>query len=278
MIMEKVVLFYKKDAKIAPAAKIIASVLKKKCKVTLLESHAKLKGKYDLMVAVGGDGTILRGARAAAPYGIPILGVNLGKIGFLSEIRPKEISSAISRILSGSYRFDERMMLKAEIFRRNKRIARTVALNDIVISKSGIARLIKFSVFVDGELMRQHNADGIIISTPTGSTAYNVSVGGPIVYPIYPMFIISAICPHSMSDRPLVIPARRDLELVEVKVKILQTPGEGGEVILTADGQEAIHLKADDEIVFKEAPNKTKFIRLRKYDFFRVLREKLNWN
>jgi NAD+ kinase len=277
MTMEKVVLFYKKDAKITPAAKIIEKVLKKKCKVTLLESHSKLKGKYDLMVAVGGDGTILRGARAAAPYGIPILGVNLGKIGFLSEIRPKEISSAISRILSGSYRFDERMMLKAEIYRGNKRIARTVALNDIVISKSGIARLVKFSVFVDGELMRQHNADGIIISTPTGSTAYNVSVGGPIVYPIYPMFIISAICPHSMSDRPLVIPARRDLELVEVKVKILQTPGEGGEVLLTADGQEVIPLKAEDEIVFKEAPYKTKFIRIKRYNFFKVLREKLNW-
>jgi NAD+ kinase len=275
--MERVVLFHKKDPKIAQAAKIIEKVLKKKYKVTLLESHLKLNGKYDLMVAVGGDGTILRGARAAASLDIPILGVNLGKIGFLSEIRPNEISSATSKILSGNYKIDERMMLKAEIFRGSKRVAKTVALNDIVISKSGIARLVKFSVFVDGELMRQHNADGIIISTPTGSTAYNVSVGGPIVYPIYPMFIISAICPHSMSDRPLVIPARRDLRLIEVKIKILQTPGEGGKVLLTSDGQEVIPLKADDEIVFREAPFKTKFIRLKRYDFFKVVREKLNW-
>lgn len=275
--MEKVVLFYKKEAKITLAAKKIERALKKKYKVALLESHSKLKGKYDLMVAVGGDGTILRGARAAASLGIPILGVNLGKIGFLSEIKPNEISSAISKIFSGSYKIDERMMLKAEIFRGSKRVAKTTALNDIVISKSGIARLIKFSVFVDGELMRQHNADGIIISTPTGSTAYNVSVGGPIVYPIYPMFIISAICPHSMSDRPLVIPARRDLRLIEVKIKILQTPGEGGKVLLTSDGQEVIPLKADDEITFREAPFKTKFIRLKRYDFFKVVREKLNW-
>jgi NAD+ kinase len=275
--MEKVVLFYKKDPKIALAAKTIEKALKKKCKVTLLESHLKLKGKYDLMVAIGGDGTILRGARAAASLDIPILGVNLGKIGFLSEIKPNEINSAVSKIFSGSYKIDERMMLKADIFRGAKRIAGTVALNDIVISKSGIARLVKFSVFVDGELMRQHNADGIIISTPTGSTAYNVSVGGPIVYPIYPMFIISAICPHSMSDRPLVIPARRDLRLIEVKIKILQTPGEGGKVLLTSDGQEVIPLKVDDEIIFREAPFKTKFIRLKRYDFFRVVREKLNW-
>jgi NAD+ kinase len=275
--MEKVVLFYKRDKKITAAARTIQKILKKKFKVTLLESHSKLKRKYDLMVAVGGDGTILKGARAASPSGIPILGVNLGKIGFLSEIRLNETAAAISKILSGSYKMDERMMIKAEIFRGGRKIGSTAALNDIVISKSGIARLIRFSVSIDGELMRQHNADGVIISTPTGSTAYNVSVGGPIVYPIYPMFIISAICPHSMSDRPLVIPARRDLQLVEIKVRILQTPGEGGGVLLTADGQEVIPLKAEDEIVLREAPFKTKFIRLKRYNFFKVLRKKLNW-
>ncbi len=230
-----------------------------------------------MIIAVGGDGPILRLARSASPSGIPILRVTLGKIGFLSEVRLKETASAISKILSGNYKMDERMMIRAEIFRGGRKIGSAVALNDVVISKSGIARLIEFSVFIDGELMRQHNADGIIISTPTGSTAYNVSVGGPIVYPIYPMFIISAICPHSMSDRPLVIPARRDLELVEVKVKILKTPGEGGKVLLTADGQDVIPLKADDEIVLKEAPFKTKFIRLKRYNFFKVLRKKLNW-
>jgi NAD+ kinase len=169
------------------------------------------------------------------------------------------------------------MMIRAEIVRGGRRIGSAAALNDVVISKSGIARLIKFSVFVDGELMREHNADGIIVATPTGSTAYNVSVGGPIVYPIYPMFIVSAICPHSMSDRPLVIPARKDLELMEIRIKLLKTPGEGGGVLLTADGQEVIPLKAGDEIVFREAPFKAKFVRLKRYDFFKVLREKLNW-
>lgn len=275
--MEKVVLFYKKDPKITAATITIQKALRKRYKVTLMESHLKCKGKYDLMVAVGGDGTILRGARTASPAGIPILGVNLGRIGFLSEIKLNGINVAISKVFSGRYKLDERMMLKAEIFRGKKRIASTAALNDIVISKSGIARLVKFSVFVDGELMRQHNADGIIVSTPTGSTAYNVSVGGPIVYPIYPMFIVSAICPHSMSDRPLVIPARRDLQLVEIKIKILQTPGEGGQVLLTSDGQEVVPLKAEDEIIIKEAPFKAKFIRLKGYNFFKVLREKLNW-
>lgn len=276
--MGKAVLFYKKgDKKIVGAARTIEKELRSKCRVTLLESHSKLKGKYDLMIAVGGDGTILRGARAAAASGIPILGVNLGKIGFLSEIKLNEVNSAVSKIISGKYEMDERMMIKADIYRGKKKIAETIALNDIVISKSGIARLIKFSMSVDGEMVRDHNADGIIISTPTGSTAYNLSVGGPIVYPIHPMFIISAICPYNMSDRALVIAARRDLRLVEISVVINATPGQGGKVLMTADGQQVIPLKAKDEIIFKEAPFKTKFIRLRKYNFFRVLREKLSW-
>lgn len=276
--MEKVVLFYKKDKKIANAARSIYKILAQKYKVKLHESHSKLTGDYGLMVAVGGDGTILRGARAASPKGIPILGVNLGKIGFLSEIKLNEIRSAMAKIISGDYKYDERMMIKADIIRKGRSIASSTALNDIVISKSGIARLIKFSVLVDGEVVREHNADGIILSTPTGSTAYNVSVGGPIVYPIYPMFIISAICPHSMSDRPLVVPARRDRELVEIKVLIKETPGEGGGVLLTADGQQVFPLKAGDEIAFSEAPFKTKFIRLKRYNFFRVLKEKLKWS
>jgi len=275
--MEKAVLFYKKDNKVTAAANAIAKVLKRKYKVTLLESQMKLKGHYDLMVAVGGDGTILRGSRMAGPAGIPILGVNLGRIGFLSEIRQDEIAAAFKKIISGHYELDERMMIKADILRHGKKIAETSALNDIVISKSGIARLIEFTIFVDGELIREHTADGIIISTPTGSTAYNVSVGGPIVYPIYPMFIVSAICPHSMSDRPLVIAARRDKKLVEIKVQINKMPGAGGGVLLTADGQELFKLRTNDEIVLREAPFKTKFIRLKKYHFFRVVREKLNW-
>jgi len=277
--MYKVVLFYKKqDKNIASAAKKIQNILRGKCSVVLLESQSRLNGRFDLMIAVGGDGTILRGARAASPYGIPILGVNLGKIGFLSEIRLNEVGSSVSKVLKGNYELDERMMIRAEIFRKKRKIASMAALNDIVISKSGIARLIKFTMSVDGEVVRDHNADGIIISTPTGSTAYNLSVGGPIVYPIHPMFIISAICPYNMSDRSLVIAARRDLRLVEISIRINKTQGEGGGVLMTADGQEVVQLKSDDEIVFREAPYKTKFIRLKKYHFFRVLKEKLNWN
>jgi len=276
--MEHVVLFYKKEKKIIGAAKAAAKILKRKCIVTMHESTKKLTKKYDMMVAVGGDGTILRGARNAAKLGIPIIGINLGKIGFLSEIKQKEAASAISRVLSGKYEIDERMMVRAQIFRGKKKIGDTIALNDIVISKSGIARLIKFTMSVDGEMVRDHNADGVIISTPTGSTAYNLSVGGPIVYPIHPMFIISTICPYNMSDRSLVIAARRDLRLVELSIKINSTPGQGGGVLLTSDGQDVFRLKAGDEVMFTEAPYKTKFIRLKKYHFFRVLREKLNWN
>jgi len=276
--MEKAVLFYKKTPIITKEAMKIYGLLKKCYRVDLLESKAKIRGTYDLMVALGGDGTILRGARVAAPKGIPILGVNLGKKGFLSEIHPRGISSAISKVLRYDYDLDERMMVCAELRRGSRKIAESLALNDFVISKSGIARLIKFTVYVDNEPVRQHNADGIIISTPTGSTAYNVSAGGPLVYPMHPMFIITAICPHSMSDRPIVIAARRDRDLVEVKVTIDEMPGEKGGVLLTADGQDFIELKKGDEIVFRESPYMTKFIRLKRFNFFRVLREKMNWS
>lgn len=276
--MQRVVIFYKKeDNRTAAAASRVRSLIKRKCSVRMLESSSRLQGQYDLMIAVGGDGTILRAARVAAPLGLPILGVNLGKIGFLSEIKLGDVRRAFAKILSQDYEVDERMMIEAKVVRRGRKIAVASALNDMVISKNGIARLIGFSVHLDGEKIRDHTADGLIVSTPTGSTAYNVSVGGPIVYPIYPMFIISAICPHSMSDRPLVIPARHDLELVRVTVKILKMPGQGGEVLLTADGQRTIRLKLNDELVFTEAPYKTIFIRLKKYNFFRVVREKLNW-
>jgi NAD+ kinase len=275
--MKKVILFHKDLPRVNKATISIVEKLSKYFSVTKVTDPQKITKGYELLVAVGGDGTIMRGARAAAPLNIPILGVNMGKLGFMSEITEKQFGSAIKKFMSCDHHVDERMMISATIKRSGKVIKRTIALNDIVVSKNGIARLIGFSLSVDGKMVRDHKADGIIISTPTGSTAYNLSAGGPIVDPIYPLFIISAICPHSLSDRPIVIGARRDLELVQVSVKITRMPGDGGSVLLTADGQEVIPLKDNDEIIIEEAPFKTKFIRLKRYDFYKVLREKLGW-
>jgi NAD+ kinase len=221
---------------------------------------------------------MLRAARVASQKDIPVFGVNMGRFGFLSEVKPDTAIKVLPKVLEGHYKLDERMMVQANVFRGSKKAGQTFALNDIVITKAGIARLIRFNVYVDGMLVRTHNADGIIISTPTGSTAYNISVGGPIVYPTTPTFIISPICPHSMSDRPIVMSARKDQELVKVEVKIDKSPGELGTVLLTADGQQVIKLKEKDRIVFSEAPIRTKFIRLKEYDFFKVLRSKLKWD
>lgn len=279
--MKNIIVFYKPEKKITAAAKKIHDFLKHKgCKVKMISDKEKAKAKEygDVLIAVGGDGTMLRAARIASQTDVPVFGVNMGRFGFLSEVRPDDAIKVLPKVLAGEYKLDERMMIQAEVIRGSKKVGHTFALNDIVISKSGIARLIRFSVYVNKMLVRTHNADGIIVSTPTGSTAYNISVGGPIVYPTHPMFIISAICPHSMSDRPIVLSARRDKELVKVAIDIEKSPGEFGEVLLTADGQNVIKLKENDKIVFTEAPFRTKFIRLKEYDFFKVLRSKLKWD
>ena len=281
--MHKIIVFYKRSKKITFAAKKIMNFLKKKkYSVKLVSDNLKVSAKdiknVDVLISVGGDGTMIRASRLAAKADVPVFGVNLGRFGFLSEVKLNGAIKVLPKVLSGNYKLDERMMIQAIVFRGKKQIGKTYALNDVVISKSGIARLIRFSVHIDKMLVRNHNADGLIVSTPTGSTAYNISVGGPIVYPTHPMFIISAICPHSMSDRPLVLSARREKKLVEVTVNIDKSPGNMGQVLLTADGQQIIKLKEDDRIVFTEAPFHTKFIRLKEYDFFKVLRSKLKWD
>lgn len=275
--MKKAILFHNDLPRVNKAVVAISKQLSKYYSVTKVIDPKKITKGYDMLVAVGGDGTVMRGARSAAPLNIPILGVNMGKLGFMSEITEKQFGLALKKIISCDHHMDERMMISATIKRAGKAIKKTYALNDIVVSKNGIARLIGFSLSVDGQMIRDHKADGIIISTPTGSTAYNLSAGGPIVNPVYPLFIISAICPHSLSDRPLVIGARRDLELVRISIKVTRMPGDGGSVLLTADGQEVVPLKDKDEVIIEEAPFKTKFIRIKRYDFFKVLREKLGW-
>jgi len=281
--MMDLIVYYKPEKQIIAAAMKIFKFLKaRKFRVRLLRDGSKVKksviGKVDMLISVGGDGTMLRAARIASQADVPIFGVNMGRFGFLSEVGPDEAVKILPKVLSGHYKLDERMMIQATVIRGKKKAGHTFALNDIVISKAGIARLVRLRVYIDGMLVRTHNADGIIVSTPTGSTAYNISVGGPIVYPTNPMFIISPICPHSMSDRPIVISTRKDQRLVNVVIDIEKSPGRHGSVLLTADGQQVIKLNEGDSIVFSESTLRTKFIRLKEYDFFKVLRSKLKWD
>lgn len=236
------VIYKKEDELIAgTAAQVIKDLKKEGFKVDL--------AKAKLVVTLGGDGTILRATRLLARRGIPILGVHLGGIGFLSEIELGELKAALEKIRSGRFRLDRRMMLEAQIGGKT-----ITALNDLVITKSGIARVIKFEL----EGITRYTADGLIFASPTGSTAYNLAAGGPLLTPQAQSIIVSAICPHSLSNRSLVL---------DGPVTFVLKRGDG--VILTADGQQVVPIKVGQKVIVRKSKLKAGFIRLKDYGFFK---------
>jgi len=221
----------------------------------------------DCVVVLGGDGTLLQSARAVAPYGAPLFGVNVGQLGFLTEVEAAEALPGLQRVLEGKYVVEERMMLQATVERENGGADVYTALNDAVITKGAFARLIHLETYVDDEYVETYSADGLIVATPTGSTAYSLSAGGPLVAPELELMLITPICPHTLSARPLVIPATSTVRVVP-----RSTPGE---VMLTMDGQYGRHLTCGDRVLVRRAPFGVRFLRLNHRSFYRVLREKL---
>lgn len=232
-------------------------------------SRNALPPDMDLAVVAGGDGTLLSVARAAAPLGIPILGVNLGSLGFLTELQPEEIFPGLQAVLDGNLVIDERQMLRVRPFREGKEQPEFALLNDAVIAKSALARMISIELLVDGQRVTTYTSDGLIVSTPTGSTAYNLSAGGPILDPHMRAFVISPICPHSMTYRPLVVPGSVTLEIV------LRSDGEA--VYSTLDGQIGFPMEIDDALKIDAHPNPVRLVRIADRTFFEVLRRKLSW-
>lgn len=224
----------------------------------------------DLLVTLGGDGTLLRGARMVAPYGIPVLGVNLGRLGFLTSISPAELDVAFAAILSGTILIDERMVLQVDAERANgEKYGDYLALNDVVLHRGGVARMIRLSVHAHGEEVGTYSADGIILATPTGSTAYSLSAGGPIVAPTLDCIIATPISPHTLAVRPLILSAQET-----VTVEVL-SPTE--KLILTIDGQEGADMLPGDRLVVCRAREPLRLVRLPGHTFFSTLRRKLGW-
>ena len=216
--------------------------------------------QVDFIVALGGDGTLISVARRAYKFDKPILGVNAGNLGFLTDIYPDNVEEFLEDFLSGNYRIDERMVIEIEY--KNKNL---YAFNDVVISKDVISSMINVRVDTNESFLNTYRGDGLIISTPTGSTAYNLSAGGPVVYPLTESFILTPICPHSLTQRPLILPSNFILE-VSIKERV-------GKLIL--DGQEIYALS--DKITIKKAKRKAKLIHRIERNYFDVLREKLHW-
>ncbi len=223
---------------------------------------------YDLVVVLGGDGTLLSVARSVA-QGVPILGVNLGRLGFLTELSCSELYPSLVKMLAGDFEIEERSLFDITLRRAGGASARFVAFNDAVIAKSALSRIIELELKIEGRLMARYRSDGLIISTPSGATAYNLSAGGPILYPGLPVAVLTPICPHALSLRPIVVP---DSESIEVT---LETPRE--EVFLTVDGQEGSSIGYRDSVVVKRSSATAKLVRMTHRTFYDNLRAKLKW-
>ncbi len=223
----------------------------------------------DLVIVLGGDGTLLSAARAIGNREIPLFAVNLGGLGFLTAITIDELYPELERAFRGEHRIGRRKLLHAEVRRGETVVSRYEALNDVVLTKAAIARIIDLDTYVDSQLVCAYKADGLIVSTPTGSTAYSLSAGGPIIFPSVPAICLTPICPHMLTYRPVLVP-----ETSEVEVRCR---GEDSSVFLTIDGQIGEPLKKDDSVVCRSSQYALHLIRPPRMMFFDVLRQKLKW-
>ena len=233
-------------------------------------TNEKFFNSVDLIISLGGDGTLLRAAKIAATDGIPIFGVNLGGLGFLTQIGIDNLEIFLEKIYQGKYFFDERMMLDGIVKRKEKEIKEFTALNDIVIGKGAFARLISLATYINDDYVITYSADGLVISTSTGSTAYSLSAGGPIVNPNINSMILTPICPHTLSARPLII---GENDQVRITLELSEE-----EVMVTIDGQEGFTLEPKDEVIVKKSIYKTRLIAFKEKSFYAILREKLRWS
>jgi NAD+ kinase len=232
-------------------------------------TRQKVADLSQLLLVLGGDGTLLAAARLAAPRGIPVLPINMGSLGFLTNFTLQELHPALDDTLEGRFSLSERVLITVDLERSGKIIDTQRVLNEVVINKGALARMIELELGIDGDFVCRYRADGLIIATPTGSTAYSLSAGGPIVHPTVESFVITPICPHMLSDRPLVI---RDSSTIEMKLS-----GNTESVFLTLDGQRGIPLQPGDIVRAARAKELLKLIQPPKKSYFEILRNKLKW-
>ena len=229
----------------------------------------RLAEKADVLLVLGGDGTMLNAARLAAERSIPILGVNMGGLGFLTEVRLDNLYPSLERVFANDFTLDERLMLATHVHRHGETVARGIVLNDVVISKGTLARMIELQVAIGGQFVTNLRGDGLIIGTPTGSTAYSLSAGGPIMNPALQALIVTPICPHTLTHRPLIVPG-------DVVIEVTLTSKDDGSMA-TLDGQVGVAMTQGDTAVIQASDYRTRLIRFPESHYYEVLREKLKW-
>lgn len=228
-------------------------------------SFENLAQKCDILISLGGDGTLLSVCRRAYEYEIPVLGIHAGELGFLTDTKLDEMESFLDALARGEYRIDNRMMLEVTL-QGSTTSTKTVAFNDMVFSRASISSMAKIDAYIDDTLFNAYYGDGVIVCTPTGSTAYNISAGGPIVYPLTEALILTPICPHSLTQRPLVLPADFTLTLQSKD-----------DTVLVVDGQDTYNMNEWKEVQVRIAPKMARLIHNLERDYFDILREKLRW-
>lgn len=228
-----------------------------------------LAGKAAVLLALGGDGTMLNAARLAGERGIPILGVNMGGLGFLTEVQLENLYPSLERVFANDFVLDERLMLKTHLHRHGETVAQGTMLNDVVISKGTLARMIELKIRIQGQFVTNLRGDGLIVSTPTGSTAYSLSAGGPIINPAVEGLILTPVCPHTLTHRPLIVPLNAEIDVT------LTSKDDGA--MATLDGQVGVAMTQGDTVEIMASEHRTRLIRFPESSYYEVLREKLKW-
>lgn len=232
-------------------------------------ARSQIPSLSDLIIVLGGDGTLISTCRLVADKGVPVLGVNIGGLGFLAEIPVEKLYEMLEMVLTGECPIEERLMLKAQVLRHGALIAEYNVLNEVVVNKAALARIIDLETYINQSYVTTFKADGLIISTPTGSTAYSLSAGGPVLYPTLDNMVVTPICPHTLTNRPIVLAGNSVIEV------ILRSPTE--RVYLTLDGQIGFSVMQNDTVVVVKSPFKTRLLIPCDRDYFEILREKLKW-
>ncbi len=234
----------------------------------------KIVEDADLIIVIGGDGSILRTARLLGGKAPPLLGINTGHLGFLADIPQTEIIPALERILlKKEYIIESRMRLRSTVFKNGASLPMTDALNDAVLTAGPLARMVEFQISMDGRSIGTFRADGLIVATPTGSTAYSLSAGGPLVLQGLNVMLVNPICPHTLTNRPIVVPADSEIEIAIFP----DTEAQDRHILLTLDGQQGCELEPQDRVCIVQSPDPVRLVRPPNTDYFQILRDKLNW-
>lgn len=233
-------------------------------------NEGELCKRADLVIAIGGDGTMLHASRLALTSGTPILGINRGRLGFLADVTPDEMIASVEQVLNGNYSRDSRMLLRARLMTDEGQERVAFALNDVVLKRRETGRMVDFSTRVDGAFVNTHSGDGLIVATPTGSTAYSLSCGGPIISPKLDAIVVVPVCPHTLTDRPRVIPASQSID-----VELLERVGTVASI--TIDGRVLGRFRPVDRLEISAAEQRVTLVHPMSYDFYEILRSKLFW-